>query len=148
MALDPTNTPFSNAAPGSDTYRYANYVKRPAAEAIDAGQAVTVDANGEFKPVQAVDASATNTTWDLVAGVAYISADAGEKVTVKTNGGLVGIAEASVSAGDTCGSSDGTTSSSKGELNPDGDEYFVTQTRAEDVDGDGTNENLVEVIKR
>lgn len=139
--------PFQNAAPGTDTRRTANYYKETAGADIDAGQAVTLNSSGEFVPVASNPGDGTGPQ-DEVAGIAYISVSSGEEVTVKTNGGVVAWLASGVGAGTTVGSAGGSTSNNAGELNPDGDEYFVVKTRSEDVDGDGTDENLGEVLKR
>lgn len=113
---------FEDLDPGDEAQRYGHYLYLTASEAIEAGQAVTVNSDGD---------AALLASGDDVAGVAYIDAAAGEELTIKTNGPVVAAVGSSASAGVSVGSHDGT-GAGVGELGDEGDEYMVLE-----VDGNG-----------
>jgi succinate dehydrogenase/fumarate reductase flavoprotein subunit len=113
---------FEDLDPGDEAQRYGHYLYLTAAEAVEAGQAVTVDSNGD---------AALLSAGDDVAGVAYIDAAAGEELTIKTNGPVVAAVGPDAGAGISVGSHDGT-GAGAGELGDEGDEYMVLE-----VDGNG-----------
>lgn len=134
---------FYGKGPGDETRRYGDYFYKTAGAAIEAGQAVTVDASGEVVPTSAASA-------DVVFGVAYIPAEAGDEVTVKTNGGAIGQVEhtntggtVDVGAGDTVGA--GTSAGTAGVLDSGGDRYLVLEVEVKDFDEDGTAEAYAEL---
>lgn len=113
---------FEDLDPGDEAQRYGHYIYLTAAEAVEAGQAVAVNGDGD-----AVLAAGG----DDVAGVAYIDVDAGEELTIKTNGPVVAALGDDAAAGSSVGSHDGT-GAGAGELGDEGDEYVVLETRTED----------------
>jgi succinate dehydrogenase/fumarate reductase flavoprotein subunit len=114
---------FEDLDPGDEAQRYGHYLYLTAAEAVEAGEAVTVNTDGD---------AALLTGGDDVAGVAYIDAAAGEEVTIKTNGPVVAAVGGDAAAGLSVGSHDGTGAAGAGELGDEGDEYMVLET-----DGNG-----------
>lgn len=111
---------FEDLDPGDEAQRYGHYIYLTAAEAVGAGDALTVNGNGEA-------ALTTEGGSDDVAGVAYIDAAAGEEVTIKTNGPVVAAIGGGAAAGDSVGSNGGTAGQGGGELTPDGNEYVLLE---------------------
>lgn len=132
---------FADLSPGDETHRYAQYFNRPAGEDLYAGEAVTLNAAGEFVKV------AANGT-DQVAGYCYINATAGEEITVKASGSGISRVELDAAVGGTVGSHDGTAANvDAGELSTVGDEYLVLEVGTkENPDGSGPTE-YAEVLK-
>lgn len=116
---------FEDLDPGDEAQRYGHYLYLTAAEAVEAGEAVTVNSDGDA-------ALLGDGAGNDVAGVAYIDAAAGEEVTIKTNGPVVAAVGGDAAAGVSVGSHDGTGAAGAGELGDEGDEYMVLET-----DGNG-----------
>lgn len=133
---------FADQDPGDETRRYGHYIHVDAAEDLYAGEAVTIDANGE-----ATRTSANGS--DTVAGVAYIDASAGEEVTIKTNGPVIAAVEADSAAGDTVGTHDGSAQNvDAGELSVVGDEYVVLEVGTKTDPRDGSSQDYGLVAQR
>jgi hypothetical protein len=114
-----TNEIGEDLDPGDETRRYGHYIHVDAAEDLYAGEAVTIDSNGEATRVSANGS-------DSVAGIAYINASSGEEVTIKTNGPVLAAVETDAAQGDTVGTHDGSAENvDAGDLSVNGDEYVV-----------------------
>jgi len=113
---------FEDLDPGDEANRYGHYIYLTAAEAVESGQAVAVNGDGE---------ASLAASGDDVAGVAYIDVAAGERLTIKTNGPVVAALGDDAGVGSSVGSHDGS-GASAGELGDEGDEYVVLKTRTED----------------
>lgn len=137
-----TNQIGEDLDPGDEASRYGHYIYVDAAEDLYAGEAVTIDSNGEATRV------AANGT-DEVAGIAYINANQGEEVTIKTNGPVLASVEPDASQGDSVGTHDGSAENvDAGELSVNGDEYVVLNVGTKSDPRDGNDEDYALVSQR
>lgn len=134
--------PFDSNDPGDEGWRFAQYYHVQAAEDLYNGEAVTINSSGHATRVSANGS-------DSVDGVVYNQPASGSQTTIKVSGSHIARVEPDVSAGDTCGTHDGSAENvDAGELSVNGSDYVALEVGTKTDPRDGNNEDYALVVKR
>lgn len=123
---------------GDELHENGDYIKRTAAEAVNDGQAVTIDSNGQVALADAATADRTD-------GIVWKGGAAGDDVTVYAgNAPVVAAVESDTAAGDGVGAAATTGDDTAGNLSADGStQYVALEAASSDYNGDAANAALV-----